>query len=247
MFAGSRLLLPVSTNFITLLLFFNKYVEVLFFFHKRNNPKQYNFKIKSSTWQRKLLYSKKHTVVCSFTDKSIQIYTSATFQRQMREEILFCIPHITHGDLFSLCLHNTHTHTPRAPCAADWLTAARVHHESDSQPCAGWDCVWQVTDMQENLYISPQPNNQWRDKKRPGCFKRHYRCNEESAEMRTESHRSSSSAIASFIAQGLFWGKMSVRETFESHDVAPLKHLIFKQTCCRLVYNSVYVDYRLQN
>ncbi len=37
MFAGSRLLLPVSTNFITLLLFFNKYVEVLFFSQEKQS------------------------------------------------------------------------------------------------------------------------------------------------------------------------------------------------------------------
>jgi len=62
-----------------------------------------------------------------------------------------------------VCIYLTHTHTHSV-----WLTAAREAHESDRQSCAGWDWAWQLTDSQENLYISPQPNNQWRDKKGRG-------------------------------------------------------------------------------
>lgn len=138
-----------------------------------------------------------------------------------------------------VCVYLTHTHTV-------WLTAAREAHESDRQSCAGWDWAWQLTDSQENLYISPQPNNHWRDEKGRGVV------TVTTAAMKSLPKRELK-AIALHLQPSLYLSlrvcserKMSVRETFESQHETPSKQLIFKQGNCRLLYYCFYVDCRLQ-
>lgn len=81
-----------------------------------------------------------------------------------------------------LVVHVFTSHTALTGLSAPiWLTAAREAQQRDRPSCAGLDWVWQVTDTKENLYISPQPNNQWKDKKRQRFFKH---CSEESGRLK---------------------------------------------------------------